>query len=256
MPQISYIGADGKTYTYDLKDVDLSQIDLSGVSNSIDNNTFIDWTNPNFEVPIQVGNLGGDPQFNLTMNSMSYLQNMMKSSTQEDYDRWTQKFKDEIAKTLVYEATVLKNLIERYNTDYGQPSPDISGKIQTIIKVSNDTSKLVAGFSSLSGVSTFLASFAAALVPLAIITGAIVVIDTVVKKAEQPKRQEQVLTQANKVQGMIEAFSKPQLIDNLRKFDKPAPKPNENQDMTPYYIGGGILLYMIFIAILKKIKSQ
>ena len=227
MPQISYIGADGKTYTYDLKDVDLSQIDLSGVSNSIDNNTFIDWTNPNFEVPIQVGNLGGDPQFNLTMNSMSYLQNMMKSSTQEDYDRWTQKFKEEIQKTLVYEAGVLRRLLERYNEDYGQPSADISTKIQAVIKLSEDTSKLIAGFSSLSGVSTFLASFAAALVPLAIVTASIMVIDSVVKKAEQPTRQKQVIDQATKVQTMIEAFSQPQLVDTMRKFDKPTNKQNE-----------------------------
>lgn len=256
MATIKYIGADGKEYSYELNDVDLSKIDTSGISSSIDSNTFINWTYPEFDVPISYGSLGGDPLYNLTLNSLSYLGNALKSSTEADYQRWTGLFKEEISKTLVHEANYLEQLVKRYNQDYGEPSVDISSKLQAVIEVSTQTNQMISGFASMASVSGVLTSLVAVLTPLAIITGAIMVIDTVVKTVEQPARQKQVLEQADKVQKMIESFKQPALIDTLRTFDKPAPKPKDQTDNTPIYIASAVFVYLVIIVILKRIKES
>ena len=84
----------------------------------------------------------------------------------------------------------------------------------------------------------------AVLIPLGAILGAIIVIDSTVKKQELPQREQAILLQAQKVQNLIEAYKSDALYNALNRFETKVPKSTTASNQY-----SDIFLIAVFVAI-------
>lgn len=249
MPYVPYT-FEGKEYTIWIDDVKIDQTTLTNTINqTVTGNSLINWTNPNPDVPIQMGNLGFTPQFQNTLNSLSYLGNMMKATNEDDYNRWAGKFKETVANELIFQAGILERETKRFQQDYGSVTPDISAGLKTLISTTNDVNTLITPFASMASISAVLTSIAAVLGPLVIIVGVQQVLDKLVLNATMQDRQKAIQKQTEVVQNLVEAYKAEGFQNSLRKFEKPLEKPK-----TDWFLIGIItaIASVFTLAIIKK----
>jgi len=257
---VSYV-VDGKTYTYELDDsavlnsINLDSLDLSNIR-------FIDW-NSGFDNPISMpqgfgdGSAGSfDLRYQNTLNAMSYLGNLSKATNKEDFDRWYGKFKDTIYNELIYETNILTKEVERFKNDYGNVTNPISEKLDEVVTVANEAKKLLAGFASMASIVAVLTEITAVLIPLGAILGAIIVIDSTVKKQELPQREKAILLQAQKVQNLIEAYKSDALYNSLNRFETKVPKPVTGSNDNPFSDLYVVALIILLVFLLYKFINR
>lgn len=245
---VSYV-VDGKTYTYELDDsavlnsINLDSLDLSNIR-------FIDW-NTGFDNPISMpqgfgdGSAGGfDLHYQNTINAISFLGNISKSSNKEEYDKWSYKFKETIGNELNYQIRILEMLVERFNTDYGRLTNEISSKIEQVQTVAIEVKNLLKGFESMKAVVATLTEIAGNLAIIGTIISTLETISTVVLQSEKPKREQAILNQAEKVQNLIEAYKSDALYNALNRFETKVPKSTTASNQY-----SDIFLIAVFVAI-------
>lgn len=245
---VSYV-VDGKTYTYELDDsavlnsINLDSLDLSNIR-------FIDW-NSGFDNPISMpqgfgdGSAGGfDLHYQNIVNAISYLGNISKANNKEDYDKWSYKFKETIGNELNYQIRILEMLVERFNTDYGRLTNEISAKIEQVQTVAIEVKNLLKGFDAMKAVVSTLTEIAGNLAIIGTIISTLETISTVVLQAEKPKREKAILNQAEKVQNLIEAYKSDALYNALNRFETTVPKSTTASNQY-----SDIFLIAVFVAI-------
>ncbi|MDI9874635.1 hypothetical protein [Flectobacillus rivi] len=245
---VSYV-VDGKTYTYELDDsavlnsINLDSLDLSNIR-------FIDW-NTGFDNPISMpqgfgdGSAGGfDLHYQNTLNAMSYLGNISKATSKEDFDRWYDKFKETVGNELNYEFRVLEMMVERFNADYGSITPEISSKIAQVQVVAIEVKNLLILFPSMVKIVATLSTIISSLTIVGAIIGGLEMISTVVLQSEKPKREQAILKQAEKVQNLIEAYKSDALYNALNRFETKVPKSTTASNQY-----SDIFLIAVFVAI-------
>ncbi len=228
-----YYEVDGKTYSYELDEQKvLNSIDTEKIKNSVSGD-FVKWNNSAFDFNIYMptgfgdGNFNGfDLRYQNTANALTYLSNISKSNTKEDFDRWYGLYKETIENELLYQTNILTKEIERFKTDYGTITDNISNKINEVVGVANDTKNFISTFASMASAVALLTQIASILVPIGIIVGTIEGLNQLVKTLEFGKRQESIITQANKVEKLIEAYKDDSLYNTLNRFEEKLPKRN------------------------------
>ncbi len=247
---VTYV-VDGVTYSYDLDESKVLN-SLNDISIDLSKISFIDW-NTSFDVPITMpqgfgdGNFSGfDAHYQNGINAVSYLTNMSKSQNKEDYDRWYEKFRDTIQNELIYETNILTKEIERFKVDYGTITNTISQKLGEVISLVYSTNKLLKQFDSMAKVSKVLDKIGEILGPLSIIFGTIETIDSQVKQAEMPKREQSILIQAKKVENLIEAYNSDALYQSLNRFEPKLPKTVTSSLESNSYT----IIFIVFILVL------
>lgn len=261
MTKIEYVGADGKTYYYDLDEqkvldsINLQSVDLSQIQ-------FIKWDNPNFDVPINMpqgfgDGMGGffDLHYQNTLNSLSYLGNMSKSENKEDFDRWYGKFKDTIMNELIYEMGILKKMVDSFNSDYGYLTPQVSQKISEVENVANEAKRLLSKYESMKEVVKVLTDIASTLAIIGQIITVLEVISNTVLMQAKPQREEAIIKQSQKVQNLIEAYKSDALKDMLNRFDPPKSLFSANNPNTLKFVWI-IIIVAVFILILYKRNNE
>ena len=254
---ITYV-VDGITYSYDLDEskvlnsINTNSIDLSKIS-------FINWNTP-FDIPITMpqgfgdGNFSGfDSHYQNSVNALSYLGNLSKSQTKEDYERWYEKFRETIYNELIYETNILTKEVERFRKDYGTITTPISQKLDEVVVLATSTKKLLERFASMAKVVEVLGKITAILIPIGAIVGAIQAIDSQVMKAEMPKREQSILIQAKKVENLIEAYNSDALYQSLNRFETKLPKTvTSSLEEAPYTFIFIILIVVLLYQLYKR----
>lgn len=250
---------DGKVYSYELDDskildsIDTTNIDFSSIK-------FINWNTP-FDIPITLptgfgdgGFVGFDIHYNNTLNAISYLGNMSKSETKEDFDRWYEKFHETIHNELIYETNVLTKLIEQFKNEYGTITPSISQKVDEVVNVANTTKKLLEGFASMATVVAVLSKITVVLIPIGVILSTFQILDTVISDSFKTKKEEDILKQAQKVQNLIEAYQSNALYESLNRFETYVPKKATSSQQTVTYVWI-IVIVLLALIVYKKYKN-
>ncbi|MDI9878919.1 hypothetical protein [Flectobacillus longus] len=250
---------DGKIYSYELDDskilesIDTTKIDFSNIK-------FINW-NTSFDIPITLptgfgdgGFVGFDIHYNNTLNAISYLGNMSKSETKEDFDRWYEKFHETINNELIYETNVLTKLIEQFKNEYGTITPSISQKVDEVVNVANTTKKLLEGFASMATVVAVLSKITVVLIPIGVILSTFQILDTVISDSFKAKKEQDILKQAQKVQNLIEAYQSNALYESLNRFETYVPKKATSSQQTVTYVWI-IIIVLLALIVYKKYKN-
>lgn len=257
---VQYIGVDGNTYTFELDESKVldslqglnTQSFGSGVQIFYDNNADIP-----VSMPTGFGDgltSGFDIQYKVVENALSYIGNMSKAETKEDYDRWANLYKGAILDNVLYEMNLLKREVERFKNDYGQISSSVGTALNTVIGVANDTKSLMSGFKSMSTLILGITAFVEFLTPLVAVIGVIQLLDTNVKKALLPAREQSLINQSKKVEELLKAYKNNDLYDKLNRFDTKVKPPINSANLNnsfldflskyKYYIG--VVVAVIF----------
>lgn len=242
-----YYQVEGKTYSYEL--------DETKVLESIDKN--FDF---NISLPSGFGDgffNGFDIRYQNTVNAVSYISNISKAKTKEDFERWFSLYRETIYNQLVYENNILTKEVERFKSDYGTVTDLISNKINEVVKVANDTKSLIELFVSMSSIVAVITELVAVLVPLGVIVGVIVGLDNLVKSVEIGKREQNILTQVEKVKSLLESLNDTSFYNQLNTFEEKVPKSllsSTNQDFLTKY--KYLIIALIIFAIWYWYKNK
>lgn len=253
---VQYIGVDGNTYTFELDESkvleslgDLNTQSLgSGVQIFYDNNSDIP-----VSMPSGFGDglsSGFDIRFQAVSNALTYIGNMSKAQTKEDFDRWANLYKGAVLDNVLYEINLLKREVERFQSDYGTLTLDISKALATVTAVAVTLKNTLSTFGSMAKLVAGISAFLSFIAPVTAIVGVIQLIDSNVKTALLPARQESLINQSNKVKALLDAYNNNDLYDKLNRFDTKVKMPTNSANLNSslldfiskykYYIGVSI----------------
>ena len=222
---VYYIGVDGKEYSFEL---DESKV-LSSLT-ELDTSKFAEtgkvFYNNNPDIPINMPagfgdglSLGFDIQYINVTNALSYIGNMSKAETKEDYDRWAELYKGTISDAIIYEMNILKREVQRFKEDYGGLTNPVSTKLSEVVGIASQVRGLMSGFASMATLVAGLTAFIVFLSPIIAIVGVIELLDSNIKKALMPSREESLINQSEKVKQLLSAFQNNDLVNTLNRFD-------------------------------------
>lgn len=250
---------DGKIYSYELDDskvlesIDTTKIDFSNIK-------FINWNTP-FDIPITLptgfgdgGFVGFDIHYNNTLNAISYLGNISKSETKEDFERWFDKFKEAIGNELIYETRILEMLVNSFNKDFGSITTEISDKLKTVQSVVLEIKGLLSGFESMKSVVSTLTQISGTLAIIGTIINVLETFNIIGLQIHKSEREAQIIKQAEKVQNLVESYKSNALYESLNRFETYVPKKATSSQQTFTYVWI-IIIVLLALIVYKKYKN-